>query len=645
MKRGSSYLLLRVLVVGTFLVLSGRLWYMQVVQVDAYRSKAVESRIQTRIVPAQRGIIYDRNGVPFVRNSPRLTVTVTPESWPASRAVQESRLLSRLLHHHPTASKVRWLVNADQYPTRPVTIKDFITLKTFYILRSYANQLPGVYASEDLSHRNYLGTAPYPLAHILGYVGAINSNQWRQDSGRRWASQRYTANDIVGQAGVEEQFEHILHGTNGIQGSQIDAQLNQVSPWKTIKSAVPGDGIRLTISGHFENQVAQVLEASIKKMQTECCPIGLPKQAAAVVMNPSNGQILAMVSLPSYNPNVYTSAQSRWRNRQLKAITKGNDLFDITTGAALPPGSIYKIITATAGLESGVITPSTIVDDTGDLQRYPGARTFYGWQPPPGLGPLDIVHAIARSSDIFFYEAAGGGPNIPGNGIGPYRLGHWARMYGLGKPTGIQLPYENGGLVPSPKEVRKLHHRPWSYGDSYNMGIGQGDTLVTPLQMVRVVSVIANGGNLVRPTIIDAVTGPNGKHVLPGKNYGATPHIVRRHFVAKWVTSMIGDGMHLGVTWGYPGDPLGTSYGQVDIRTNGAGKTGTAQTPPWATAWWLGFAPYNHPRIAVCVVVPQARAEGAYAAAPIASKIMMDYLHKPDPNWLNLVTKRLLALN
>lgn len=641
MNKASGYVLLRAIVVAAFLLLIGRLWYMQIVQVNAYRAQGVQHKLQVRIVPAPRGIIYDRNGVPLVRNLPRLDVTVWPDEWGAAHSIRESRLLSRLLHHVPDPSRIRAIVDkaAVYDPSRAVIIKANLNLTTFYTVRSFADQLPGVEASKNLSHRVYLDSAPYPLAHILGYVGDITPALVKADdvyTGGPWAWQRYTGLDTVGLAGIESVFDHELHGVNGVESSQIDALGNQVTPWRTASPTIPGAGVKLTIDSRFEKQVANTLHAGLQKLGVI--------QGSAVVMNPNNGQVLAMVSLPSYNANIYTAAPSVKQNKKIYRLdtNPARPLFDVSTGGQLAPGSIYKIITATAGLESGVITPSTIVNDNGVLQRCPPpCIAFHGWA-PNGLGAMDIVHAIARSSDIFFYEVAGGGPDIAGQGLGPRRLGHWARKYGLGKPTGIELPNENGGLVPTPRYLMATQGRTWSYGDSYNMGIGQGLDLVTPLQMARMASVIANGGSLVRPTIIDAITGPNGRRILHGRNYGLVPDIVRPHFVARWVTSLIGQGMRLGVTWGSPGNPLGTSYGQVDPRTRAAGKTGTAESPQGAAAWWVGFAPYKHPKIAVCVSIPTANAEGAYAAAPIASKIILDYFHILAPNWLQKVQKILL---
>ncbi len=635
MRRTRGYVLLRGLVALCFAILIGRLWYMQVVQVNAYRAQAVATKLQYRVVLAPRGIIYDRRGHPLVRNLPSLDVTATPDQWPVRTGAQESGLLSRLLHGAPVPWRIRRIVAGAQFhdPTRPVAIKTNVSLRTFYLVKSHANELPGVDASVNYTRRHYLVRAPWSMGHILGYVGAIGPQQYRLYSHGPWAYQRYTPLDLTGQAGIEAEYEHTLHGINGLQSSEIDAFGNQVSPWKWVRKPVPGDGVKLTISTRLQTEVTSTLRADMQKLAVP--------QAAAVVMNPNNGQILAMSSLPSFNPNAFTMPPGRRRARAITRIVRNpwHPLFDLTYQSAMPPGSIYKVITATAGLQDGVIGPNTYVDDTGTLERCAGCRVFHGWN-PHGLGPVNVVSAIEQSSDIFFYQVAGGGPAIPGNGLGPWRLGREARRYGLGRPTGIQLPNEAAGLVPSVRELRRTKHAPWTYGDSYNMGIGQGDNLVTPLQMARVASVIANGGNLVRPQIVAGITSANRSRPLAGHNYALVPDFVRRHFVAPWIINLIRRGMALGVS-----STSGTSYWNVDHKIPMAGKTGTAQTGTSVDAWWIGFAPVNHPKIAVAVVVPNAEAEGAFAAAPVGSKIVDDYFHRKDPNWLNMVEKKLDFLN
>jgi len=626
-KKATGYTLLRAVVIGAFLILAGRLWYMQIVEVNAYRAQGKDFRLQTRVVEAPRGIIYDRHGAPLVRNVATYAVTITPAYWPSgATAIRESHFLSALLHGYPSARRIRVLAAGSFYTpsTQPVLVKRNIDVQTYWTLKAENNLLPGVGATQTFT-RHYLQTAPYPFSHILGYVGSIDKSTWIADQSSLYSYQRYTLTDLVGKTGLESVFDHQLHGINGVQSSEINARGDQISPWKNVAPTVAGYGIRLTIGRKFEEQVAQDLQAGLSKL-------GVSK-GAAVVMNPNNGQILAMVSLPSFNNDIFTATHGAKQQKEIDSLlhNPSQPLFDNSISAQMPPGSIYKIITASGALVDGVVTPSTIVDDTGTLQPCPACSVFHGWL-KGGLGPVNIVSAIEESSDIYFYQAAGGGPDIRG-GLGPYRLAHWARAYGLGKPTGIGLPGEMPGLVPSVKEMLQHHQHLWSIGDSYNSGIGQGDNLVTPIQMARMVSVIANGGNLVKPQLVAAETYPTNPHARPGHNYDLVPDITHPHLLPGWAVSLIQQGMRLGVT-----SPVGTSYTEIDPRVNAAGKTGTAEAPGGTVdAWWVGYAPYDHPKIAVAVVIPQANAEGAFAAAPIGGKIMDSYFNISYPQWLDNV--------
>jgi penicillin-binding protein 2 len=626
-KKATAYTLLRAAVICAFLILAGRLWYMQIVEVNAYRAQGQDYRLQSRIVEAPRGIIYDRHGAPLVRNVAAYAVTVTPAYWPSgSRGVDESHVLSNLLHGYPSAKTIQALSAGSPYVpgTQPVPVKRNIDVQTYWTVKAENNLLPGIGATQTFT-RHYLESWPYPFSHVLGYVGSIDRQTLATDQSGQYLYQRYIGTDLVGQTGLESVFDHQLHGINGVQSSEINASGNQITPWKTVSPTVPGYGIRLTIGRKFEEQVAQDLQAGMTKL-------GVSK-GAAVVMDPNNGQILAIVSLPSYNSDIFTAMRGAKRLKQINTLYHDHSLplFDNSIAAQMPPGSIYKIITASGALVDGVVSPSTIVNDTGTISPCAGCGTFHGWL-KGGLGPVNIVSAIEESSDIYFYQAAGGGPDIA-KGLGPFRLGHWARAYGLGKPTGVGLPGEMPGLVATPKEIFRSTGRQWSIGDSYNTGIGQGDNLATPIQMARMVSVIANGGNLVKPQIVAAETYPTSPHALPGHNYGLVPDITRPHLLPSWAVSLIQQGMRLGVT-----SSVGTSFNELDPRLNAAGKTGTAEAPGRTVdAWWVGYAPYDHPKIAVAVVIPQAGSEGAFSAAPIAGKIMDSYFQLSYPQWINNV--------
>ncbi len=314
------------------------------------------------------------------------------------------------------------------------------------------------------------------------------------------------------------------------------------------------------------------------------------------------------------------------------------------------------MITAAAALQTGVVNVNTTYDDTGSI-NLPG-HTYYGWN-PKGLGEENIIGAIAQSSDIYFYTVAGGNPNLGAvPHVGADRLAQFARLFGLGSPTGIELPGEPAGSVPSQTWFDRLKPGPlknpgdsWHIGDTYNMAIGQGFNTATPLQMCNVTATIANGGTLYKPRIIERIVG----RVVPRRGplprqvtlQPFVPQIIRRNFVDPGNISLIQQGMHLGVSATQPW--FGTSWLVHDPRIDAAGKTGTAEDPHGAPdAWWTGYAPYNNPKIAVTVLVPNAAAEGAYYAAPIAHKIMEDYFHlkpflpdKPgDANWLDDVTQQ-----
>ncbi len=632
MKRSTTYRILQISVLVLFAVLVGRLWYMQIVQVNAYRAQAKVTKLQYRLVQAPRGIFYDRNGVPLVRNLASYDITVTPDQWPSSpnRALREARLLSKLLRYQPSAKGILKIISTSTGPvTLPLTIKRGVALSTYRVIQAENLELPGIGATQTFI-RHYLQKYPWPLSHILGYVGPIDAQTYRQDTTGPWKYQHFTLNDIVGRAGLEAVYDHQLHGINGLQSSEIDAAGNQVTPWKTVSPPRDGEGIRLTIKAGFENRMAQDLATGLHH-------IGL-QQGAAVALNPNNGQVLGMVSLPSFNSDLFGIPPTKRRDREIASIYRNplHPLVDLTIASGMPPGSIFKVVTATAGLEDGVVTPYTVVDDTGQIQPCAVCPIFHGWK---ALGDVDMRTAIEQSSDIYFYELAGGGPQIPNGGVGPRGLDRWAWLYGLGHHTGIELPGDNKGLVPTPGLIRRTEHRVWSVGDSYNSGIGQGDNIDTPLQMARVVSAIANGGNLIRPHLVAAETYPNGRSALPGRNYDLVPDIARPHFIQRWVTNVIGQGMRLGVDNLY-----GTSNGEMDPRLQAAGKTGTAQDGNGVVAWWMGFAPFKHPKIAIAVAVPNADAEGAYVAAPIAGKMMEDYFHlKESPTWVDLVQQKFVG--
>lgn len=654
MRKRTKFAILRVVVLLAFGILAGRVWYVQVVMGSYYRSQANTSKIRTIPVQARRGIIYDDVGRQLVWNAPSWNITVVPNGVPDGRARAIYGTLSRLLGGSPSARQLATAVRKNRWaPYRAVVVKRDVSTWTATVVIQYHNRLPGVRAELTSVRRYRADGGRNSLAHILGYAGLIDAATYAADR-KLYPGERIGLNDQVGKTGVELQFDPYLHGINGNEQVEVDAGERPVRTLRRVRT-VPGDSLYLTLDWKLQQKVSRDLAAALKQ-------IGL-RRGVAILEDVRTGAIKAMVSLPSYDSNAFSHVVTL---RQYRALTQdpARPLTDLATQGQFPPGSIFKLITATAALQSGVVNGSTIVNDTGRISipcafRKGICQTFTGWMPPPGLGPMNIVSALAQSSDIYFWTVAGGNPTL---GKLPYvgadRLAYYARLLGLGKPTGIELPNEAAGLVPSRSWFNRLPQdgilrapgSEWHIGDTYNMAIGQGFNEVTPLQMVNATAAIANNGTLYRPRIVSRIRGRVVPNVRPFRRTRTiqpfVPSIVRRGFLNPETIALIQRGMHQSVQ----PFPAGTSYMAIDSRIDPAGKTGTAEDHPEgqpnvaaADAWWVGYAPYSRPRIAVVVLVPNASSEGAFTAAPIALKLMQDYFNLPPrtPNWVSTVTRSL----
>lgn len=634
MRKKTKFLALRISIVAAFSLLSVRLWYVQVVQNSYYTAQADTSKI--RLIPAQalRGIIYDRNGQQLVYNAPDWVVEIVPNGVPQSRAQGIYARLAALFHNHPTAKQIHDTVVANLWrPYTPVPIKQHVPQRLAMIVKQMHSVLPGVQAN-PATVRRYVLDPTLSLAHVLGYASEISQQEYLTHS-KAYPAENVGTLDLAGRTGIENSLDAYLHGINDTEEVEVDAGER---PIRVVRrgNPVPGDSVYLTIDASLQKQVATDLAAGLKQLNL--------RQGVAIVEDVHSGAIRALVSLPSYNDNWFSGGISFKRFDALNN-DPGHPLIDEAIGGSFPPGSTYKIITAAAALGTGVVNANTTVDDTGYIKLCSvydptACQIFNGWK-PGGLGVMNVTSAIAESSDIYFYTVAGGNPNV-GNvpHVGANRLADYARLLGLGDTTGIELPNEAPGFVPS--EYWYDHQLPvgdfrkpdpsfsWHIGDTYNMAIGQGYNLATPLQIVNVAATVANGGTLYRPRIVEKIVG----RVVPRK--GAlkrvqvlqpfVPTPLRTHVIPATNLTLIQQGLHESVT--LPGW-TGTSYYVKDPRIDAAGKTGTAETgagrPP--DAWWVGYAPFKNPQVAVVVMVPNAGAEGAYVSAPIAHKIFEDYFH------------------
>lgn len=648
MRKKTKFFLLRSVIILLFGVLAGRIWYVQVVMGSYYRQQADTSKIRLLPVLAMRGIIYDRNGHQLVYNSPSWNVTVVPHGVPRAEGPSIYARLSHLLGNSPPARRIASLVAASSWrPYAPALIKANVSQQTAMVIKQLHSQLPGVRA-DPVSVRNYPEDPQNSLAHILGYAGAITADELSA-AAKSYPAEHYGANDQVGRSGLELKLDPYLHGVNGTAEVEVDAGERPIRALQPGK-AVAGDSVYLTIDANLQQQVASDLQAALAQLHA--------RRGVAIVEDVHTGAIRAMVSLPSFDNNWFAPQISTKRYSAL-LTDPSQPLMDLATQGQFPPGSTFKIVTAVAALQTGVADANRYITDTGSIKLCSvydptSCRVFNGWN-QAGLGSVNVVGALARSSDIYFYTVAGGNPN---DGAMPYvggdRLAYWARQLGLGAQTGIELPGEQAGLIPSPQWFNSLKPGPlrnpgetWHIGNTYNMAIGQGQDDATPLQMVDIAATVANGGTLYRPHLVDRIVGRlaprRGILRRPQVIQPFVPTIVRTGFIDPANLSLIQAGMHQGVSSDWN---TGTSVLAYDPRIDAAGKTGTAEDLPRPPhAWWVGYAPFTNPKVAVVVMVPNANGEGAYAAAPIAHKVFEDYFHlKPlKRNWVSDVSAQLVG--
>jgi penicillin-binding protein 2 len=624
--------LFRAMVVLGLVAVVFRLWSLQVVSSEAYVDAADENRYRLVPIGAARGVIYDRAGRMLVHNVPGFTVSVIPGDLPADEgeraAVLErlSELLGMPMRNSEGAGIEDLMQDATTGPYATgqyvaVTIARKVDRQAAFTIQEESPSLPGVSVNVE-PEREYLDSEL--MAHIVGYMGRIGQSDLaeRQDQG-------YEAGDRIGVAGVERTQEDILAGTKGQKHVEVnvDGRETQVI---AAEEPVPGHSVYLTIDTEFQREVQDALQKGMDNAGSE---VGV-----AIAMDPRTGEILAMVSLPAFDNNLFASGISY---EDLAALSNDprHPLINHAVGGQYPPGSVFKIIPASGALQEGVITESTTLDCRSTMllpnKFFPTdlsqAQTFYCWS-RVGHGSINVVTAISQSCDIFFYKATGGFEDFQGLGID--RLGKYAAMFGLGEPTGIELTGEASGLLPSERWKRLTYSESWFTGDTYNAAIGQGYVLVTPLQMLNATAAIANGGTLYRPQLIYQEVDLDGQMVQPFE-----PEIIRELDVSPENIELVRRGMRGAVT---KGTAYRLSLPQVEV----AGKTGTAEYTELdengnvirdargylpTHAYFTAFAPYDDPEIALIVFL-QGGGEGSQTAVPVGEDILRAYFDIPDPN-------------
>ena len=556
-RRFSRYLVFGLVVVLAVGTLSARLFYLQITNGTEYTAISNRQRTVDEPIPAPRGYIYDRSGRLLVKNVPTFAVKIRPADLPDDRRDEVVARLAALLRMDP--AEINSTIDGNPGSAFDlVRVAQDVDKRTAQLISEAGFDLPGVDVAVE-ARRQY--TDGPLMSQILGYTGPVSAEQLPdlRDKG-------YQPDDLLGKAGLEAEYETALRGTYGVQTVARDKTGRRTQVLQTVKQAVPGASLRLTIDSNTQREAQKALRWAMDK-------VGMTR-GVVIAMNPQTGEILAMVSLPTYDNNKFARGISQTEYKKLLQ-NKDKPLLNHAIQAHYAPGSTYKLVTGTGALADGDISESTRVLTKPFLTL--GETKFYEWN-HRGWGPCDIYCGFGHSSDTFFYQLAGM--------LGIDRLAYWARQYGFGQKTGVDLPGEVGGIVPDNVWKQEALGAQIFPGETYQAGIGQGYDAVTPLQLINAYSALANGGTLYQPQIVREVVGPDGKVVRPFSR-----KVLHKLKAKPAVLRVMREAARSTVT-------LRHTYNLVDLPIKIAGKSGTAEfgTPdaqgrlPYSS-FFVGFTP------------------------------------------------------
>ncbi len=589
------YLLLMALVLVVLFIYILRLWHLQVVQGPKYRYQSENNRIRLEDIPAPRGIIFDRNGIPLVENRPAYHLQLIREDvQDLSQTIQElARLTGR------SAEEFQEIIEANRHLPKFVPIRLAADLDRDCLARIEAQRvrLPGVVIQLE-PKREYRcnGTA----AHLIGYLSEIAESELKSE-----AYQGYVMGEDVGKFGVESAFEKYLHGKRGGRQVEVDAigrrrrVLDEVLP-------ISGRNIWLTIDIDLQRAAEDCLQGRV---------------GSIVAIDPNSGAVLALANNPVFDQEKFIRGLKKEEWQELSK-DRTHPLLNRAIGAAYPPGSTFKPFVALAALKEGLISPETTINCPGYFPF--GNRRYRCWR-DHGHGAMELERALVQSCDVYFYQT--------GMRLGVDRISQYANYFGLGERTGIGLHGEHPGLMPTSAWKRQAVGVPWQKGETLSVAIGQGFDLATPLQMTLGYSAIANGGNLWQPFVVKRIEG-NG----PTEVDDIKPKLKRRIPIDARYFQLVQKGL-LGVV----DEARGTAHGIKHKAVSIAGKTGTAQVVGLAEganrkllekitkhkdrdhAWFVGYAPAEEPQVVVGAIIEHG-GHGSSTAAPLVRKVILSYL-------------------
>lgn len=580
--------------VAMFLVLFSRVIYLNVVKGAEYQDLAERNSLRAIVIPAPRGIIYDRFGKQLVSNTPSMDVIMVPIDLPKEKEKQdeiERLLISTFSLDESVLNEI--FQKMDQRSLQPILLKAQVSQEETLLFLSRSRDLPGVSLYKTTQRRYMDGLI---FSHLLGYEGKIRKEELVSHPD-------YLLTDSIGKQGIEKSYESSIRGTHGFQQAEVDS-LGHVKKELGIVAPIPGDDLILNIDADLQKKIFDSLQTILEKNNL--------KQAAAIAIDPRNGAVRAMVSLPSFDNNLFAAGIS---SKEYQSLTNDPSLplFNRAISGEYPPGSTIKPVLAVAALAENVITPTTIINGLGGALHI-GNFSFHDWTTH---GPSAVRQAIAQSNDIFFYTIGGGYGSV--QGLGMDRMKRYENLFGYGNKTNIDMPGEADGFIPDPQWKQDTRGERWYIGDTYHASIGQGDVTATPLQILNAVAAIANGGTLYAPHVASQIRSADGKVTQ------VPTEVLRKDFISQDILQTVREGMQETVTGG-------TAQSLKTLPVAVAGKTGTAQFGVGGKnthGWFVSFAPYDHPTLAMIVLVEGQGAEG-YNTVPVTKDVYDWYFSQPD---------------
>lgn len=585
---GNRLKIFRVIVFVFFMLLASRAFYLQIAKGGYYSELSRENRVRAIVIKAPRGIIYDRNGEKLVNNVPSFDLITIPADIPKDQGGRKKEIEDIAEIFGMNTQNVEVIIGSQNANSmNPILIKEnvsqdesLIFAEKYLLLKGFALDQTAVRQYEDGSY----------FSSLIGYSGKISKDDLA-------AHPDYLMTDYIGKTGVEYGYEKNLRGVNGKQEVEVDSSGNIKKDFG-ITQPVPGSDLILGIDADLQKKLQDSLQAKLDETGT--------KTAAAVAIDPRDGEILAMVNLPSYDNNLFAKGISADDYQKLMSDHE-KPMFNRSISGEYPPGSTFKPLVAAAALQDGTITPSTTLDCPAAINI--GSYRFPDWKTH---GMTDIRKAIAESVDIFFYAIGGGWGDIPALGID--KIHEYADKFGLGRKLGIDIPGEASGLVPTQQWKQDKIGERWYLGDDYHCAIGQGFVTATPLQLANYIAAIANGGTVFQPHFVDSIKK------VDGSVEKINPVILNKNFISPANLKVVQEGMRQTVL-------SGTAQPLKDLPVEVAGKTGTAQFGSGNErehGWFVSFAPYNNPTIAMAILV-EGGGEGFSTAEPVTHDVYQWY--------------------